>query len=103
MSTTQKKPRGARKKQLRSLLPESALAVVWEGKKFVAVPDKDVDSWLEDLIDGIEATLSLRDAGPRLSQAEVKKRYGIRSPVSWEGYRVLPYSGVHRGELLRIP
>ncbi len=65
------------KNKLRSLLPKSAQTVTWEGKKFVALPDQDIDAWLEDLVDGIEATLALRDPRLRISQADVKKRYGL--------------------------
>lgn len=77
MSTAHKKPRRTARNKLRSLLPETAQAVVWEGKKFVALPEQDVDAWLEDLVDGIEATLSLCDAGTRLSHSDIKKRYEI--------------------------
>lgn len=76
-STKSGAPRRA-KGRLRSLLPESASTVIWEGRKFVALPDRDVDAWLEDLVDGIEATLALREDAPRLTQDEVKKRYGLR-------------------------
>lgn len=76
-TTLQKRPRRAARSKLRALLPETAKAVVWEGKKFVALPDRDVDGWLEDLVDGIEASLSLREGGPGLSHDEVKKRYGL--------------------------
>lgn len=77
MPLTKNKPRGTAKKKLRSLLPDSAATLTWEGKKFVAVPERDVDAWLEDLVDGIEATLALREDGKRLSQQDVKSRYGI--------------------------
>lgn len=78
MSAIKEKQRKTKKKTLRSLLPDSAATVVWEGKKFVALPDQDVDTWLEDLVDGIEATLALREKGPRLSHEEVKRRYNIK-------------------------
>ncbi len=77
MTTTHKKPRRTRRSRLRSLLPETAQAVVWEGEKFVALPEREVDGWLEDLVDGIEATIALRESGSRLSGDEVKKRYGL--------------------------
>lgn len=77
MTAIQKKPRRAAKPNFRRLLPETAQAVVWEGKKFVALPEQEVDGWLEDLIDGIESTIALREDGARLSQDDVKKRYGL--------------------------
>ncbi len=77
MTTTTKTRRGAARNALRALLPKTAQSVVWEGEKFVALPDQDVDGWLEDLVDGIEATLALRESGVRLSQDDVKKRYGL--------------------------
>ncbi len=77
MTATHRKQRRTARKTLRELLPETAQSVVWEGKKFVALPDQDIDVWLEDLVDGIEATVALREGGPRLSQEDVKKRYGL--------------------------
>ncbi len=71
-----KTPRASKK--LMTLLPESALTVVWEGKKFVALPEQDIYDWLENLVDGIEATAAMRDKSPMLSQADIKKRYGIK-------------------------
>lgn len=77
MPTVKKRTPRKAKNKLRSLLPKSAQTVTWEGQKFVALPDHDIDAWLEDLVDGIEATLAMRDSRPRLSQADVKKRYGL--------------------------
>jgi len=77
MPTIKKQPRQPAKNKLRTLLPKSAKTVTWEGTKFVALPDQDIDAWLEDLVDGIEATLSMHDVSPRLSQADIKKRYDM--------------------------
>lgn len=77
MSTAQKRQRRTAGNKLRSLLPKSAQSVVWEGKKFVALPDGDIDGWLEDLVDGIEATVAMREAADRMSQSDVKKRYDM--------------------------
>ncbi len=73
----QKRPRRTPKSKLRALLPKTARSVVWEGEKFVALPEQEVDEWLEDLIDGIEATVSLREGGPSLSQEEACKLLGL--------------------------
>ncbi len=77
MPVARTKQRRTGKNKLRALLPESASTVIWEGRKFVALPDQEVDAWLEDLVDGIESTLAMRDKSRRLTQDEVKKRYGI--------------------------
>ena len=59
----------AEKSGIRKLLPPSAATVIFAGKSFVALPEQDVDDWLADLVDAIEAALCLTYDYPQPSSS----------------------------------
>jgi len=79
MTASTKTPRKrtpSKKKALR--LPESAALARSGGQEFLVVPLADFESWLEDQLDAAEAHAALADPAPRISQAEVKRRLGLK-------------------------
>lgn len=59
-------------------LPKSATFTKSGGQEFLLVPVADFEAWLEDQLDAAEARASLADPAPRISQAEVKRRLGMK-------------------------
>ena len=73
---TSRKRATSKKEALR--LPESAAFAKSGGQEFLVVPLADFESWLEDQLDAAEVRAALADPAPRISQAEVKRRLGLK-------------------------